>query len=209
MPPPLHYCFHRSAPNDFSTAPVPLARRASLGQWPALLLIRLPFPAARSPNAAVPSCAGTATKPTLPFPTPPSLSLPVGCSSSPRRGCPSRSSHRLRQAFRATACGRKRVSPGIRKAFMPPPLHYCFHRPAPNDFSTAPVPLARRASLGQWPALLLIRLPFPAARSPNAAVPSCAGTATKPTLPFPTPPSLSLPVGCSSSPRRGCASRSS
>src|ERR1035437_9881243 len=78
--------------------------------------------------------------------------------------------------------------------FIPPPLHYGFHRPAPVASSAAPVPAALFASAGQWPASLAVRLPSPTARSPIAAAPWCAGTTTTPTPPFPKLPSSSPPV---------------
>jgi hypothetical protein len=87
----------------------------------------------------------------------------------------------------------ERVSPGMH-TFIPPPLHYGFHRPARVASSAAPVPAALSASAGQWPASLAIRLPPPTARSPSAAAPWCAGTTTTPAPPFPKLPSSSPPV---------------
>ena len=78
--------------------------------------------------------------------------------------------------FHSTSC----KCPGI-CIFVPPLLHYGFHRPAPVAFSVAPIPAALSASAGQWPASLVIRLPSPTARSPIAAAPWCADTSTTPT----------------------------
>src|ERR1017187_4376266 len=111
----------------------------------------------------------------------------IGHSSVWRHGL----SHPRKDQSRPPCC--ERVSPGI-LIFIPPPLHYGFHRPATVASSAAPVPAALSASAGQWPASLAIRLPSPTARSPSAAAPWCAGTTTTPTLPFPKLPSSSLPV---------------
>src|ERR1035441_2394214 len=73
----------------------------------------------------------------------------------------------------------ERVSPGILTS-IPPPLHYGLHRPAPVASSAGPVPAALSASAGQWPASLVIRLPFPTARSTSAAAPWYADTTTTP-----------------------------
>jgi len=76
--------------------------------------------------------------------------------------------------------------------FIPPPLDYCFHRPASIVFSAAPVPAACRASPGQWPASFLtqawMRQPaFDAGHSQQFAAVRCAQSL----LPVGAPPARS------------------